>query len=166
MISRNTLPIRNDVLMHADSLPDSDASQPGIKGQWVIAGMFGFAIVMTSILFIYWEYHTAKFRPFQDAIAAEFPKSRPRVEGGRHKSQRATPRILRVVMKVDFNQQDDKAAAEAIVDRVATIADRTGYLSSTDYDLFEVHLFWPEPEKEILQLEITRSISEALPEAG
>lgn len=141
-----------------DSAPRPASSrQPEIPGQWVVIGMFLFGIAATAVLWTYWHLHTAPFRPLQNALAAEFPGSQPRVEGGQRKMHRDMPRILRIVMKVAFNPVADKAQSEELADRI------TGFVREhhdlTDYDELEIHLFWPEPEARIRERTITRDVT-------
>ena len=137
--------------MHSDS-PAED--RPGVRGQWAVLGMLLFGGLLTTVLWIYWERHSAPFRPLQDAIAREFPRSRPRVQGGRRKMHEEGPRILQVVLKVDFNPQNEERNAEDVADRVVALAQAHQDLSR--YDQIEIHLFWPEPEREIVERQIVR----------
>lgn len=133
------------------------ARQREIPGHWVVLGMFVFGIAATTVLWTYWHLHTAPFRPLQNALAAEFPGSQPRVEGGQRKMHRDTPRILRIVMKVGFNPVTEKARSEEFADGV------TGFVREhhdlAEYDELEIHLFWPEPEARIRERTITREVS-------
>lgn len=133
-------------------LPSTDPG--GIPGTWVVAGMFAFGLAATGILFAYWHFHTAPFQELQTALAAEFEGSRPRVEGGQRKQHKETPRILRVILKVEFHPEQEKARAENMADRVMELAAK--HHDITAYDAAEIHLFWPEQEQEIHELVIER----------
>ncbi|MEW4488853.1 hypothetical protein AB1L42_12275 [Thalassoglobus sp. JC818] len=86
------------------------------SGRWTVVAMFGFAITMIAILFLYWELYTKPFRPLQYAIAAEFPDSSPKVIGGQHKSHKdISPVLLRIVVYVpegDFDPTLDESKSE------------------------------------------------------
>lgn len=131
----------------------------GVRGQWVVLVMLAFGMTLTAILWLYWDRHTAPFRDLQDALAREFPRSKPRVEGGQRKMHKGDPRILRIVLKVEFNPQAKESEAEAVADRAVELARQHHDL--TRYDEIEIHLYWPEPEREIVEWEITRPVPEA-----
>ncbi len=118
-----------------------------LSGRWMVAGMFAFATAATCTLFVYWKLHVGPFLPLQQAIAAEFKGSAPRVEGGQRKMHKNTPRILRVTMKVRFDPLADEPHARAFADRVdAFIRD---HHDVSPYDVVELHFYWPDPEKTI-----------------
>jgi hypothetical protein len=133
----------------------------GIPGPYVVIAMFAFGFLVTGLLFAYWHYHTAPFQELQSALAAEFPGSRPRVEGGQQKQHKDTPRVLRIVMKVDHHPERDKEKSERIADRVMELAQSHHGLAP--YDLVEIHLYWPEKEQEIHELLIERPLKSAKP---
>lgn len=122
--------------------------ETGLPGRWLVAAMFAFAITATSILYIYWKMHVGPFLPLQKALAAQFDDSRPLVEGGQRKMHRNTPRILRITMKVDFDPTVDEKQAEAFADRVVAFT-RAHYAALSAYEVLEIHLFYPQPEKTI-----------------
>src|ERR1700691_6004344 len=95
-----------------------------VSGRAVVIGLFAFGIALTSILWIYWTLHTAPFRPLQDALAVEFPGSSPRVTGGQRKMHKGTPKILQVILRVDFDPLTQTKKGEAVVDRVEIVAQR------------------------------------------
>lgn len=146
--------------MHA-----SDRHQPPvISGRWVVAGMLALGIVFTAALWFYWHLHMAPFRPLQDALAAEFPDSAPRVEGGQRKMHEGTPRILRITMKVDFDPAMNTEKGESFLRRVAAFVHKQHDLAG--YDRFALHLYHPIPEREIRQRTYARSVDELLDRAG
>jgi hypothetical protein len=118
--------------------------------------MFAFGILATGALFAYWHFHTAPFQELQAALAEEFPGSRPRVEGGQRKQHKETPRILRIVLKVDYPPESDKSKSEQMADRVLELAEKHHGLKP--YDRAEIHLYWPEKEKEIHEHLIERPL--------
>ncbi len=121
--------------------------------------MFAFGLLATGGLFAYWHFHTAPYQELQAALAKEFPGCRPRVEGGRHKQHKDTPRILRMVLKVDFRPDVETQKSEQMADRVLELADK--YHGLAEYDIAEVHLYWPEEEKQIHQHHIERRLKAA-----
>ena len=131
-----------------------------LSGKWVVVGMFAFGIVCTATLWIYWQLHTAPFRPLREAILAEYPKSAPRVDGGQRKLQMSKPRILRVVMKVDFNPnaEDADERIDPIVERVADLARQHAALDT--FDQFELHLFFEEKEQQLHQRTLTLHVGD------
>jgi len=137
----------------------SSESQPArtISGTWVIVGMFAFGFAATGVLFAYWHFHTAPFQDLQAALAVEFEGSRPRVEGGQRKQHKDTPRVLRIILKVEFHPEEDSARAEKMADRVVDLAEKHHGLN--DYEIVEIHLFWPEKEQEIHEVLIERDVT-------
>jgi len=118
-----------------------------ISGRWIIALMFLFGSVATSGLWIFWYFHTAPFAPLQKAVAVEFPGSAPRVDGGQRRIHKGTPRLLWVVLRVDYEPEQDPVRSQATVDRVVELARTT--LDLTGYDQVNVRLFHGELENEI-----------------
>ena len=129
-----------------------------ISGRWMVVGMFLFGICATGILYFYWRMHNAPFLPLQQALANRFEDSRPRVEGGQRKIHKDTPRVLRIIMKVDFHPDQNDQKVNALVKEVAEVAGEHQNLE--EYDLLEVHLFWPEPQRTIHE----RTLEMELPE--
>jgi hypothetical protein len=128
----------------------------GIPGSWVVAGMFAFGLLATGVLFAYWHYHTAPYQELQAALAQEFPGSRPRVEGGQRKQHKGTPRTLRIVLKVDFPPAREAERSERMAEGVLKLAEEHHDMSL--YDVAEIHLYWPEKEKEIHEHLIERQL--------
>lgn len=138
-----------------DSL-SQQSPRRGVPGAWVVLGMFAFGTLATGILFAYWHYHTAPFQELQRALADEFEGSRPRVEGGQRKQHKETPRVLRIVLKVDFPPSEETDRAETMADRVLELAQEHHGLAP--YDFAEIHLYWPEKEQEIHEEVIKRRL--------
>jgi hypothetical protein len=107
-------------------------------------------------MWAYWTLHVGPFRPFQDALAAAFPHSSPRVDGGQRKMHKGTPRILRVVMRVEFNPITESARGEQVVDAVEQIARK--HLDLGAYDELKVFLFHGVPEQDVQQQEFRRTL--------
>jgi len=120
-------------------------SRPG-AGPWVIAGMFLFAITVTAGLWSYWNFHTQPYRPLTDALGRQFPGSNPRVEGGKHGLHRDTPRVLRIVMRVPFDPEQDDETFAAHTLAIRDVA--AEHVQFADYDQCEIHLFQQLPETE------------------
>ena len=131
-----------------------------IEGRKVVLGMFGFAILMTAALWIYWEAYTRPFRPLQYAINEAFPGSSPRVIGGEHKSHKdENPSTLRIVIRVDFNPQEAKdAEVEPYTSRLLELARE--HVDLSGYEQVEVHLVHRVPEAETVQRKFVFSTAE------
>lgn len=124
-----------------------------LSGRWVVVGMFLFGILATSGLWAYWYLHTAPFRPLQLAIAENIPGSNPRVEGGQRKIHQATPRILRITIRVDFDPEADGERAKQLGETLISLARK--HQDLTHYDLVEMYLFHRIPEQKIREKLIT-----------
>lgn len=136
------------------------ASEPTLSGRWAVVVMFAFAITATVTLYVYWKLHVGPFLPLQRALNAEFPKSRPLVEGGQRKKHKNTPKILRITMKTEFDPEKDDSEAQAHAERVIRCAKANFDLSP--YEVLELHFFFPEPEKRIHEWTAERKIAELL----
>lgn len=131
-----------------------------ISGRWVVVGMFAFAITMVGTLWLYWHFHTAPFRPLQVRLGTQFPYSRPQVQGGQRKTHKHTPRILRIVMKINFNPVENEMRATEFAREIAAITQE--YQDLREYDQFEVHLHWAPPERRVVQWDISWPTSELI----
>jgi hypothetical protein len=146
---------------------DSRATQLGatgrpewrVSGRGMVLGMLAFGVLTTSAMWIYWTLHVGPFRPFQDALAAAFPHSSPRVDGGQRKMHKGTPRILRVVMRVEFDPVNELARGEGVVDVVEQIARK--HLDLDAYEELDVFLFQGVPEQEVRQQDYKRTLRPA-----
>lgn len=146
----------------SQSSPESSAIRPqGIPGALVVIGMFAFGLMATGALFAYWHFHTAPYQELQAALAEEFPGCRPRVEGGQRKQHKSTPRILRIVLKVDFPPDQEPHRSGQMADRVLELAAEHHGLAA--YDAAEIHLYWPEKEKEIHEHLVKRPLQPQSP---
>lgn len=147
--------------------PSSDSEPPRrairwTAGQWTVLGMLLFGCCAVGGMWLYWDRYEAPFRPLQSAIAAEFPKSSPRVIGGRHKSHLSgTPRVLRVVATVGEQEFDPSQALERSEDRVRALARLVFEHQNLDeYDELEIRLVQRRPEQSTLVFEEARPIAE------
>ena len=123
--------------------------------------MFALAICATGLLWVYWSWHMLPFMPLQEALAAEFSNSSPRVDGGRRKLQKRTPMILRVVMRVPFNPEDSSAE---IQDLIAKRLETTQQLARQhtaveEYELLEMHLYHEAKEDVLTQKTFTKTLT-------
>jgi len=119
--------------------------------------MFGFGALTTAGLWVYWYLHLAPFRPLQAAVAAEFPDSAPRVEGGQRKMHKGTPRILRITLRVDFDPNADDDRVETITAKLFDLAGR--YQDIANYDTLEMYLYQRIPEQETRERRIVRDLT-------
>lgn len=130
-----------------------------VSGRVVVVSMFAFGIAATSALWTYWAFHTGPFRPLQDALAKEIPGSLPRVDGGQRKLRKGLPKILRAVLRVDFDPVTESAKGEQMLNRVETIARR--HIDLDQYDVLDVYLYQGVPEQVIREKEYERKLKSA-----
>ncbi len=116
-----------------------------ITGPRLLVGMFLFAVLVTAGLWGYWELHTRPFRPLTNALADHYPGSAPRVEGGKHGLHRATPRVLRVVLRVSFDPLQEEQKFQQQVQEVLQLAGQ--YQDLSGYQECHIHLFRQLPEQ-------------------
>lgn len=120
-----------------------------ISGKVVVIAVLVFSVLMTGSLFVYWELYTRPFRPLQDAIAARFPESNPRVIGGRHKSHQAdSPLVLRIVLRTLLDPRDNESAMRHQANELMALLQQHTQVSQ--YDLIEIHLMHRRPEAFII----------------
>lgn len=131
-------------------------------GHWAVFGMFGFAITMVGLLYVYWHFYTEPFRELQYAIAAEYPKSSPRVVGGRHKSHRLeNPLTLRVVAYIPEGEFDPLTDDDASEQRALDLVRLTQkYVKLQDYQIVEIVLLQKVPEGARKHRVVTRTLEE------
>lgn len=146
--------------MFEDDDTEQEASRPPvyISGRVVVFLMFAFGIATTGTMWIYWKLHVGPFLPLQRAIAAEFEDSAPLVEGGQRKKHQNTPRILRVVLKVDFNPETEEARSTEVVARVTELAKQHQDLNS--YDEVEIFLVQQLAEEEHIERRFAQPVSD------
>ena len=124
----------------------------GLSGRVTVVLMFVFGMILTGILWTFWLWHAAPFAPLQKAIAAEFPKSSPRVDGGQKRMHVAgTPKLLWVILRVYYEPESDPDRSRKVVDRVVVLARQT--LDVSEYDQINVRLYSGEPEHALHKLE-------------
>ena len=138
-----------------------------VSGRVIVIGLFLLGITATGVLWTYWHLHLVPFMPLQESLAAEFEHSSPRVDGGRRKMHKGTPKILRVVMRVPFDPTDAEADVQNQIEqrmtRVMELA--TQHTPIGEYDLLEVHLYQETKEDELRQKTFLKDLK-SLEEAG
>ena len=131
-----------------------------VSGVKAVIAMFTLAIVATSFLWIYWDMHLMPFMPLLEKLAEEFVQCSQRVDGGRRKTHKGTPMILRVVMRVPFDPTssapDVKDEIEARITRTMELAEK--YSDLGKYEQLDVHLYNEPKEKEIQQKTFSKEI--------
>jgi hypothetical protein len=144
---------------NAKAMPEFVSRPPReFSGSKLVVGMFLFAAMMSSGLWVYWYFHTLPFQPLQVAIARAFPKSYPLVQGGQRRIHRDTPKVLRVTLRVDFDPASDESdpRVDDLVTRLAELAKQ--HLDFASYQLFEVHLVQMRPEHAARSQTLTREV--------
>lgn len=146
----------------ATRIGSADPPRRRASGTWVVWGMIGFGVLATGLLYLYWDLHTRPFRPLQEAIARAYPGSQPIVQGGREEMEEATPRVLRIVLRVDFDPHAERneARVQRRFDRVTALARRHHDLAA--YEKLEIYLNWMRPEQRIEERGVVRDVSEVI----
>jgi hypothetical protein len=120
-----------------------------VSGKLVVLAMFGFGLLLTGALYLYWELHTRPFRPLQMAIATSIPGSSPRVIGGKYKSHLPdSQNTLRMIVQVPFTPTDAAHAAECEDLAKKVIALARIHQDLAPYQQIALHLEHRIPEKE------------------
>ena len=142
--------------------PSAEPGKPPreFSGKLLIIGLFLFATVLSSGLWVFWYLHTEPFQPLQRAIFLAFPKSYPYVQGGQRRMHKETPKTLRITMRVQFDPttEAEKPHVEEVVTQLAALARQ--HIDFAHYDLFELHFIQMRPEHEARKLTITREIAQ------
>jgi hypothetical protein len=125
------------------------------SGRSVVIGMFTFGILATSGMWVYWHLYLKPFYPLQQALADEFAKSYPRVEGGHH---RHSPWTLRIVLQVPFKPVEGDAQVTTTANRVIELARAHHDLSR--YEIVELYLLHPEPEHASTRVKLEFRVAE------
>ena len=115
-------------------------------------------------MWFYWNLHVRPFLPLQKSLAYEFPDSRPRVEGGQRQMHKGSPRILRIIMKVEFDPTREKKRAEKFADRVSSFV--RGACDLRSYETLELHFYRLDPEKTIKEGTFERDVAQLLSKDG
>ncbi len=120
--------------------------------------MFLFASIATGCLWFYWYYHNAPFVPLQRALAKEFVGCQPRVDGGQQKMHRGGPKLLWVILRMQFKPDDDPARSVKVAERVRELL--TEALPGHDFEVLTVRLFYGEPERVLHKVDTTFKLKE------
>ena len=132
-----------------------------ISGRAVVIAMFALAITATGILWAYWNLHLMPFMPLQEALAEEYEESSPRVDGGRRKTHKGTPLILRVVMRVPFDPNSSAADVQDLIEERLTRTQEMAAKLTVDfesYEVLQVHLYQEEKEGQMSQKTFEREL--------
>ena len=89
----------------------------------------------------------------------EFPKSIPRVDGGQRKMRKGMPKILRAVLRVEFDPTTETAKGEETLARVEKIARQ--HIDLDQYEYLDVYLYEGVPEQIIREKEFERKLKPA-----
>jgi hypothetical protein len=149
----------DELWMNEDEEPRPLPPAARVSGRVVVVAMFLFGITATAGLWGYWTLHTGPFRPLQDALAQEFPKSIPRVDGGQRKMRKGMPKILRAVLRVEFDPTTETAKGEETLARVEKIARQ--HIDLDQYEYLDVYLYEGVPEQIIREKEFERKLKPA-----
>jgi len=131
---------------------DPESNPRVIKGRTIVFSLLIFGLLMSGSLYLFQAINTYPFAETQNALAREFPDSRPRVEGGRLKGKQENPTTFRVTLAVAFNPNENNTAIQNIGNRVLEIASEN--LNLKDYEVAELHFYQPIPEQKILMREL------------
>ena len=91
-----TYKFRHCIIRSMNSDPSPAENKPAtISGSKVVGAMFVMGILGGVLCVTFAIWHNAPFLELKKALAAEFPKSVPQVEGGSHKG---SPMMLRIIV--------------------------------------------------------------------
>lgn len=135
--------------MSNDTVPSGTGLKAGqeLSGRRMVIAMLTAGVLSTIAIFLYWEYRTGPFRPLRESIGRTFKKSRPLVEGGRHKGG---PPTLRIAMTVPFDPTADQTQAEATLKSVVELARQ--HTPIQQYDVLKLILVQSNPERRTREL--------------
>ena len=118
-----------------------------ISGRIVVIGVLLLGLLTTTLLFIYFEFHTRPFRPLREAIGREFRHSRVLgVEGGKLKGR--GPKILRISMSVPFDPSTSRIRQSNMPERSRVLAIAAKYQELASFDQVQINLIYFVPEGE------------------
>ena len=129
-----------------------------VSGRKVVAAMFALGIVATAFLWTYWKLRLMPFMPMQEALAAAFPNSSPRVDNVQAKGSKAE--VLRVVMRSEFDPTEDSDITgekiDAVMVRTRDIA--RDHVVLSEYEILALHLYLPVKEQQLFQKTFFRDL--------
>ncbi|QDT43957.1 hypothetical protein Pan241w_40610 [Gimesia alba] len=135
---------------------DPESQTKSFKGRTIVLSLLIFGLLMSGSLYVFQAVNTFHFADAQNALAREFPKSRPRVEGGRLKGKPENPLTFRVTLAVPFNPNEDDAAIQKMTDRILEIASEN--MDLTQYEQAELHFYQAVPEQTIIMRDVKRDL--------
>ncbi|MCH9656717.1 MAG: hypothetical protein K0U86_16880 [Planctomycetes bacterium] len=138
------------------TIADTESQTKLIRGRTIVLGLLIFGLLMSGSLYLFQAVNTFQFADTQNALAREFPDSRPRVEGGRLKGKQINPTTFRTTLAVPFNPNDDDVRIQKMADRILEIASEN--LNLNEYEQAELHFYQAVPEQKIILREIKRDI--------
>lgn len=114
-----------------------------ISGRKAVGAMFVMGIIGGTLCVTYAIWHNAPYFELKKALAAEFPKSVPQVEGGTHKG---SPMTLRIVLNVNFHpgEEENSAQVDAAVERILALARE--HQDLRPYEVLRIHLVKKRPQ--------------------
>jgi hypothetical protein len=128
------------------------------SGTYIVLAMIAAGLMTGISIWLYWKLNLSSHLPLKQALAAEFKNSTPRVEIGKEK--RWSPRVFRLIMKVDYTPTEDDPRVQALEWRVIELARQHEQLD--DCELLVIHLVHRVPEKNPELLKIERKMADVL----
>lgn len=150
----------NNSPLDTETMPEP---HPTVSGKAVVATMFAFGLLATSLIWFYWNKHIEPFMPLQLALAEKFEDSSPRVEGGQRKIHKETPKLLRITMRSPYDPTNSENEEQVNADIRQIVSISNEHLDMSAYSLLELHLYQPNPEKKLLKQEFLRSLPDLQP---
>lgn len=126
------------------------------SGSYVVLAMIAAGLLTGVSIWIYWKLNLSSHLPLKQALAAEFRYSTPRVEVGKEK--RWSPRVFRIIMKIDYTPKQDDPRVIELEKRVVALVREHERID--DCELLEIHLVHRVPEKNPELLKIERKVAE------
>ena len=99
----------------------------------IVISLLIFGLVMSGSLYVFQAINTYPFAETQNALAREFPDSRPRVEGGRLKGKENNPVTFRVTLAVPFNPHENDVQIQKMADQILEVAHQHLTLNVEDW---------------------------------
>lgn len=140
--------------------PDPESKPRPIRGRTIVISLLIFGLVMSGSLYVFQAINTYPFAETQNALAREFPDSRPRVEGGRLKGKENNPVTFRVTLAVPFNPHENDVQIQKMADQILEVAHQ--HLNLKQYEIAELHFYQPIPEQQILIRDLNINVEDWL----
>ncbi len=121
--------------------------------------MFLLGIAGGTLCVSYAVWRNSPYHELTKALAAEFPQSVPKVEGGRHQD---SPMTLRIVVNVEFNPADEQYEpdANAAIGRVVELVQQ--HQDLTPYEIIRIHLVKKRPQDTLSRKSVDMRVEELL----